>query len=380
MASNAPAPDKGAIIKDCRTTLLNLLPPPAPGVPVAGGIAIQTDRPSDVWMLEIETADGTIGMGYAYWRSIGIRTVDACFHEVIKPLLIGQDATHIERLWREAWKSTYRIGRMGVPVIAFSIVDVALWDWLGKRAGLPLYRLWGASREAIPAYGSGVYRWLDLEGQIAKAKGYVAAGLQGIKMQAAHGHSVAHDVEMLRRMREALGPDVKIMIDVNQGWSADTAILAGRQFEPYDPYWLEEPVPVDDFAGYFRVARALKLRVVGGESHFMRWELRPFFTGDVPIPILQPDVIRGGLTELRKIAAVADTWHVQIAPHLYHELMVSLCAHIPNALILEYRGWIDDLWVEPVKADRQGLMRPIEKPGHGLAFKPEAIKEFRVRG
>jgi len=380
MAQQTPPAQRGTIIKDVRTTLLQLLPPPAPGEPVAGGIAIQTDRVPDIWILEIETADGVVGMGYAYWRSTGARTVDACLHEVLKPLLLGQDATHIERLWRQAWQSTYRIGRMGVVVVALSIVDVALWDAMGKRAGLPLHRLWGVSREAVPAYGSGVYRWLDAEGQIAKARDYVDMGLTGIKMQAAHGHSVAHDVEMLRRMREALGPEVNIMIDVNQGWNADTAILAGTRMEEYDPYWLEEPVPVDDFAGYLRVAQALKMRVVGGESHFMRWDMRPFFASPAPIPILQPDVIRGGFTELRKLAAVADTWNIKIAPHLYHELMVGLCAHLPNALMLEYRAWVDDLWEEPVLPRSDGTMVPLEKPGHGLAFKPEAIAEYRAKG
>jgi L-alanine-DL-glutamate epimerase-like enolase superfamily enzyme len=136
-------------------------------------------------------------------------------------------------------------------------------------------------------------------------------------------------------------------------------------------------VPAEDFAGYRRIAHALDLRIVGGESHYTRWDLRPFFE-DPCLPILQPDVMRGGLTELRKIAAVADTWGVRIAPHLYHELMSHLMASIPNGEVLEYMGMLDDLWVEPLHPEK-GMLRPPERPGHGLAIKPELFKEFGVR-
>ena len=139
-------------------------------------------------------------------------------------------------------------------------------------------------------------------------------------------------------MREALGPDIDIMIDVNMGWSADVAIEMGRKFEKYDIYWLEEPVPADDFAGYQRIAAALDMRVVGGETHFTRYDLRPFFINPC-LPILQPDPMRGGMTDLRKISALADTFGITIAPHLFPELNVHLLASIPNGIWCE--TWAD---------------------------------------
>jgi L-alanine-DL-glutamate epimerase-like enolase superfamily enzyme len=307
----------------------------------------------------------------------GLRTVEACIHECLKPLLIGQDATHVERLWKLMWDATHGIGRMGVTVFAQSAVDIALWDLVGKKAGLPLYKLWGAFREEIPAYGSGCWRGLGGDGMIAKAQDYVRRGFRAIKMQAAHLHDLDTDLDNVRRMREALGPGIDIMIDINQGWSADTAIVMGRKFQDYDLYWMEEPVPAEDFAGYRRIAQALTLRLAGGESHFTRYDLRPFF--ETPcVPILQPDPMRGGLTELRKIAVLADTWGLTLAPHLFSELMVQVLASIPNGLTLEYMGWLDDLWVEtPLPVD--GKMRPPQRPGHGLAVRPEAIKEFRAK-
>ncbi|MBI4083786.1 MAG: mandelate racemase/muconate lactonizing enzyme family protein [Candidatus Lambdaproteobacteria bacterium] len=363
------------IIKEVRSTVISV-----PFVEQPRNVLdSKVERKRDMLVVEIETKSGIVGMGYIQLLGPGIRSVAACLEEVLRPMLLGQDATHVERLWRQVWQSTYRIGRMGVPIIALSACDIALWDALGKKAGLPLYKLWGAYREEVPIYGSGVFRGLGGDGMIEKARRFIGQGFKAIKMQAAHTPSLRGDIENVRRMREAIGPDIDIMIDINQGWSADTAILMGRHFEEQNVYWMEEPVPVEDFAGYLRVARALKLRVVGGESHFMRWDLRPFFGGEAPIPILQPDVIRGGLTELRKIAAVADTWHIQIAPHLYHELMSHLLGSIPNGLILEWMGWLDDLWIEPL-TPKAGMVRPPDRPGHGMRFKPEILKDFRLKG
>ena len=150
-------------------------------------------------------------------------------------------------------------------------------------------------------------------------------GMTAIKMQVAHIRPWREDVKNVHAMREALAPYFEIMIDVNMGWTADTAIQAGHHIDEADPYWLEEPVVCEDFAGYQRVAAALKTRVVGGETHFTRYDMRPFFTTP-STPILQPDPMRGGFTELRKIAANADTWGIQIAPHLFHELASTSCA------------------------------------------------------
>ena len=175
------------------------------------------------------------------------------------------------------YKSNFWLGRMGVTVFAQSAVDMALWDIVGKRAGLPLFRLWGAARTEIPAYGSGCFRGLGRDGMVARAKEFTAQGLKAIKMQVAHIRPWREDVQNVKAMREAMGDGVEIMIDVNMGWDADTAIQAGHRIDEFDPYWLEEPVVAEDFAGYRRIAAALKTRIVGGESHFTRNDLRPFF-------------------------------------------------------------------------------------------------------
>jgi len=355
----------------------HMLEVPWSGEPPANGIMPPTHR--QFLILDIETRGGLGGLGYLMPLSGGLATLDACMADMIAPKILGRDATEIEGIWQTLWRSNYWLGRMGIAVFCQSAVDIALWDIVGKRAGLPLYRLWGSCRKEVQAYGSGVWRGLDRDAMIARARHFTGLGLKAIKMQCAHIRPWREDVRNVAAMREALGDATEIMIDVNMGWTADTAIQAGHHFDDYDLYWLEEPVVCEDFAGYRRVAQQLKTRVVGGETHYTRFDLRPFFE-QPSSPILQPDPMRGGLTELRKIAATADTWGLTIAPHLFHELMVHMMCSIPNASWLEYMDWNDDLWVEPVLPDPNGMMRPLEHPGHGLRLKPELLKDCRIGG
>ena len=357
-------------VKAIRTTMISV---PWPQNPWLKGHAFGDSR--KFLVLEVETKGGIVGMGYLFLFRPGIRTIVACLEETIVPRVIGKDATAVEAIWQDLWRSTMTYGRGGIATMAMSALDIALWDALGKRANLPLHRLWGHFRSELPAYGSGCFRGSGGDGMIAKALHYKERGYKAIKMQVAHVGDLKTDLDNVRRMREALGPDIAIMIDVNKGWTADIAIQMGRKFQDYDVYWLE-PVPPDDFAGYFRIAEALDLRIVGGETHFTRFDLKPFFENP-RLPILQPDPMRGGLTDLRKIATIADTWGMTIAPHLFPELNVQILASIPNGLWIEEMELAGDLWVDPVPVVG-GMITAPERPGHGLAFRPEILKDCAV--
>jgi L-alanine-DL-glutamate epimerase-like enolase superfamily enzyme len=358
------------IIKDVRITLLRM-----PWIDPPRWSLQPKDR--ELLLVEVETASGIVGLGYLMPLNGGLQTIATCLRELFIPRLIGKDSTQIEAIWRDLWRSTLEIGRMGITILALSAVDIALWDALGKQAGLPLYRLWGGFKTECPAYGSGCWRGLGGDGMIEKAKSYVNMGFDAIKMQCGHLYNDLTDVDHVKRMRDALGPDIDIMIDVNMAWTADQAISVGRKIEAYDIYWLEEPVLPNDFKGYFRVADKLCIRVVGGENHFTRFDLRPFLENP-KIPILQPDVMRGGLTEIRKIATLADTWGMTVAPHLFHELMVHVVASIPNGHSLEYVNFLDDIWVDAV-LQKNGIITVPERPGHGLSIKEEIVKDFAVK-
>ncbi len=248
-----PAPRSDTTITGLKTTLIGV---PWNGPPPANGIMPPTRR--ELLILEVMTKAGITGMGYLQPLSGGIATLDMCLKEMIAPKIIGRDATDIEAIWQTLWKSTYWLGRGGIATFALSAVDIALWDIVGKRAGLPLHRLWGHCHDAVPAYGSGCWRGLGGDGMIARAKEFTAQGFAAIKMQAAHIRPWREDVKNVQAMRDALGPDIEIMIDVNMGWTADTAIQAGHHFDDCDIYWMEEPVVCEDFAGYRRVAAALE--------------------------------------------------------------------------------------------------------------------------
>jgi L-alanine-DL-glutamate epimerase-like enolase superfamily enzyme len=355
-------------IKAVRLTHLHV---PWPQDPWLKGHAFGDRR--NILVLDVETRGGIVGMGYLQVFRPYLATIKTCLEEIVIPRVIGKDATAVEAIWDDLWLSTTTFGRGGITAMAMSALDIALWDAVGKRANLPLHRLWGHSRSELPVYGSGCFRGSGGDGMIAKALHFKQHGFKAIKMQVAHTQDLKTDLDNVRRMREAVGPDIDIMVDVNMGWTADTAILMGRKFEDYDIYWLEEPVKPDDFDGYRRIAQALDLRIVGGETHFTHYDLMPFFETPV-LPILQPDPMRGGFTDLRRTAALAEAKGIKIAPHLFPELNVQLLASIPNASWIEDMGLSADLWVEPVPVVNGTIAAP-EQPGHGLAFKPEILRD-----
>ncbi len=356
------------IIEDIRTSLLSVpyADPPQTGFIVTDNI--------ELLVVEIETASGVIGTGHLQPLVGGMLTLEMCIHEMMKPLLIGEDAREVEALWRKMWQASFIQGRMGITVMAMSALDIALWDAVGRAAEKPLWQLWGGSGEAQPIYGSGCFRGLGHDGMIEKAQNFVADGYKAIKMQVAYTHTHDEDVANVRDMRAALGPDVEIMVDVNQGWTADEAIAVGKRLDEFQLSWLEEPVIADDFDGYHAVADALETPISGGENHFTHHDFKPFFASR-KVPFLQPDIMRGGFTELKIIAEHADRAGLKIAPHMFPELSRHLLAAIPNASWLEGMGWHDHLWVEPMLPEN-GMVTLPDRPGHGMDFKPELFSDF----
>ncbi len=355
-------------IADIRTHLLSV---PFTDPPQTGFLTLEN---IDLLIVEVETRSGVIGVGHLHPLAGGMRTLEMCIHEMLKPLLLGQDALDVETLWQKMWQATFIQGRMGITVMAMSAIDIALWDAFGKHHDQPLWKLWGGRADPMPIYGSGCFRGLGHDGMIEKAEHYVAKGFSTIKMQTGHVFTADEDVVNVRDMRDALGDSIGIMVDVNQAWSADEAIAVGRRLQDFDLTWLEEPVLADDFAGYHRVADALRTPVVGGENHFTHHDFKAFFSSR-KLPILQPDVMRGGYTELRVIARHAHAAGLTIAPHMFPELMTHLIASIENPSWLEYMGWYDHLWIEPL-IPSEGHLAPPNGPGVGLTFKPELFKDF----
>jgi len=355
-------------ITDIRTHLLSV---PFTDPPETGFLTLEM---IDLLVVEVETETGEIGVGHLHPLAGGMRTLEMCIHEMLKPVILGEDASDPAALWQKMWMSTFIQGRMGLSVMAMSAIDIALWDAVGHARNQPLWKLWGGSNKPLEIYGSGCFRGLGHDGMIEKAERYVAQGFKAIKMQVAHLFTHDEDEANVRDMRQSLGPRVEIMVDVNQGWTCEEAIECGRRLDAYNLSWLEEPVLADDFESYHKIADALQTPIVGGENHFLSYDLRPFYESR-KIPILQPDIMRGGYSGMLAVAADAHKAGLKIAPHVFPEMSTHVVASIPNPSWLESMGWYDHLWVEPLTIS-DGTICPPDRPGHGMHFKPELFTDF----
>src|SRR3954463_7193775 len=237
--------------------------------PYASAAGVQGTR--GALLVEIETDDGTIGIGEA---GLGGGATATNIERTLKPLLVGEDPLLIEGLWQKMFARTRQYGRRGVVMQAISGIDIALWDIAGKIAKMPVYQLLGACRDRVEAYASGGFyaEGKGIDGVAGEAEGYRARGFKGMKMKIGRNPSTqtplrhllgqpefcevdpSEDIARVAAVRKALGPHAKLMVDVNCAWSPAMAIEMGRAMQPYDLYWIEEPVATDDIDGSAAVA------------------------------------------------------------------------------------------------------------------------------
>ena len=355
-------------------------------------------------LVEVETDGGITGIGEA---GVGGGSTKHVIEQQLRPMLVGEDPLLIEGLWQKMFARTRQFGRRGIVMNAISGVDVALWDIAGKVARMPLYRLLGACCDRVEAYASGGFyqEGKSADDLAGEAEGYRARGFRGMKMKIGRNpstqthlrHLAANarmcevepeaDIERVAAVRGALGPQAKLMVDVNCAWSPSFAIEMGRALEPYKLYWIEEPVATDDIDGSARVADALATPIAGYETEIGLYGFRELITRGA-VDIVQPDIAwTGGFSEGRRIAALAQAHHLMVAPHAFGGavlLAASLhfAAAIPNALMLEFdqnpNGLRDELLKEPIRADADGMIRLPERPGLGVELDPSAVDRYRV--
>jgi len=351
------------IVSSIKTKLISV---PFSDPPQTGFLTLEK---IDLLIVQVETKDGVIGTGHLHPLAGGLKTLEMCINEMLKPLIIGESIDNIEALWNKMWNATFIQGRMGITVMAMSALDIALWDCYGRTKEMPLWKIWKGNQKPLPVYGSGCYRGLGHDGMIQKAKKYVGQGFKSIKMQVAHCFTNDEDIVNVRDMRDELGKDIGIMIDVNQGWTVEETIKVCPKIESYEPEWLEEPIMADDFDGYDKVCNSTSIPIVTGENNFTHHDLLPLIRGK-KIPILQPDIMRGGYTNLIYSSKLANKFGITIAPHMFPELSIHIVASIQNPSWLEYMGWYDHLWKEPL-LPKNGTLTPTSRHGHGMDFKTE---------
>ncbi len=284
-------------------------------------------------IVEIETADGVVGWGECYGPA---HVAKAFIDTQYGPRILGRDAFDVEVIWEDLYNRIKDYGSKGMAIAAISGIDIALWDIIGKVCGKPIHKLiGGAYREQVNAYATGLY-FIDMdrliEEAVDEAQGYVEDGFTAVKMKIGLG-SPKLDIARVEAVRKAIGDDVRLMVDANHCFTVPAAIRLGRQLEQLDVEWFEEPISPEDLDGYVEVTRALDMAVAGGENEYTRWGFRDIVTRKA-MDIIQPDVCAaGGISECRKIAALATAHGVECVPHAWGSVIgVAATLHFLAAL------------------------------------------------
>ena len=329
--------------------------------------------------LELGTDAGVEGIGVTFFGGAVTGSLRRAVEE-LGALIAGDDPLRPEAIARKLRDAAGYAGPAGVFTLAHSAIDMALWDIKAKAANLPLWRLLGGSRERVPTYASGaLMRGLTLDRAAAAARKLVEKGFREVKMQLAllGETSPEREIERARVIREAVGPETALMVDINQRWRPEQAMDIGRRLEAFNLGWLEDVTVADDFAGLARVAAALTTPLTGGEY---LWGITPFrhMLEAHSVDIVMIDLVRvGGITQWLKVAGMAEAFNLPVVSHLIPEVHVHLIGAIPNGLTVEYMPWLMRLFEEVPQPVKGELSMPA-LPGLGLKFDRAALKRFGV--
>jgi L-alanine-DL-glutamate epimerase-like enolase superfamily enzyme len=327
---------------------------------------------------DIATDEGLRGLGYSLvFGGGGAEAVLAYLDARLKTLLLGEDALQVERLWEKMYRGDRGVRRIGIAGMAISALDIALWDLAGKAAGLPLYKLWGGFTDRVPAYGSGGWGKYTEAELVAEAARYAAAGCKYYKMKIHHPDPKVNRARV-EAVRKALGPGVRMMVDVNQKLDVEGNLRQAALLEDFDLVWYEEPVLADDLAACAEVSARIKIPVATGENHYTRYEFRELIERKAA-RYLMPDVCRAnGYSETLKIGHLAAAHGVAVSPHVVHELSLQVCGALSNGFLVEYMDWAPPDLYEELPPCKDGEFRIPAKPGHGIALTKEALKKYRT--
>jgi L-lyxonate dehydratase len=342
------------------------------------------------WLVvEVASDDGLLGVGNA---ALAPHVTKQVIDLYLKPLLVGADPWDLEFLWQHMYRKTMAFGRKGIGMVAISAVDIALWDLLGKSAKQPVYRLLGGrTKPRIPVYASRLYS-TGLDELSTEARRYKEEGYKAMKLRFGWGpvdwaEGMQRNLDLVRTVREAVGDGIDVMADAYMGWTLDYAKRILPRLEPFHLRWLEEPIVPDDVHGYAELRAHRRVPIAGGEHEFALHGFRDLIEARA-VDYIQFDTNRvGGLTQARKIAALAEAHGIPVVPpagqmHNYHVVMASL-----NSPMAEYFPIVDVevgnelFWYifdgEPRAKD--GFVDLDEAtPGLGLAVNERALEKFDV--
>ncbi len=339
----------------------------------------------DYTVVKVKTADGHEGIGFCYGGSRGGVMVTHAVRELFKDMLIGQSTLRVEGLWEEMYQETLLHGRAGSTMRALSILDVAMWDRNAWAVGLPLSRYMGGfAKTSVKAYASGGYY---LDGKTNEQLGeelanYVAKGFKAVKMKVGR-FSPQEEEARIKVAREAIGDDILLMLDANNAWKdLPTALEYMKRYEPYNPYFIEEPFSPDDINNHAELAQRTSVPVATGEIEAGRWRHQELLEKRGAMVLQTDAAVCGGISEWRRIAAMAAGFGVSMYPHWFHDLHIHLVASTPNADYVEF--FADDQvlnfrrLVDTQLEFKNGELIVPTTPGLGFNFDDAAIERYAV--
>jgi L-alanine-DL-glutamate epimerase-like enolase superfamily enzyme len=374
-------------------------------IAMADAIHYMPERPT--LLVQVHTDEGIVGLGEAASYGGYLESTEALVTGELRHTIVGEDPFRVERLWQMMATRAHQRGRRGMLMMALSGVDIALWDIIGQATHTPLYRLLGGYRDSLPAYASAGFYAQDKDSAALAEEvgGYAERGFRCVKikvgrqpdalmnplkdMQASDYATVSfeEDVERVRAARAAIGPGVKLAIDANNAWTPSLALAFMSEVEDQDIYWLEEPVATEDLEGSAMVAERLTTPVAGYETETGLPGFRAMMAARA-VDIVQPDVIwSGGITESRKIAAVAQAYGLPVIPHVFSSAVSSIAnmhfiASIPNGSWLEFdqnpNALRSDLFEQPITVDADGNVSLPDRPGLGVTLNMDTVERYRV--
>jgi L-alanine-DL-glutamate epimerase-like enolase superfamily enzyme len=332
----------------------------------------------EFFTVQVRTDEGIEGIGITGFGGKLVRALRATIED-FGELIVGDDPLRTEQMIAKLRAASASCGRGGIVDLALSAIDTALWDIRGKAFGIPLARLLGGLRDKVPAYASGALTRTTPNDRIERAaSALVEKGYTQIKTQmAVEGFTPAQEIERIRLIRDAVGPNVNLMVDINQRWSVAEAISIGHRIEELGLGWLEDPTTCDDYQGHAKIADALATPVCAGEY---LWGIEPHrqAMSHHSIDITMIDLLRvGGVTQWMKVAGMAEAFNKPVASHLLPEIHVHLIAAIPNGLVVEYMPWTWRLFDDP-PMPVNGEMTVPSGPGLGLKFAKDLFEKYGV--
>jgi L-alanine-DL-glutamate epimerase-like enolase superfamily enzyme len=346
-------------------------------VPIKKKVVSRVGIFESMWfvLVDVKTDAGITGSTYLWaFSPAGAAAIQKVLEE-LADVTVGEDPFCSSRLWRKMRSRITQWGHKGLSIIGLSGIDTAVWDIVGKALNQPLAQVLGGTTDPIPTYASeGLWLTEDLHALTREAEELVERGFQALKMRLGRARMAA-DLEAVRVVRQAIGPDILLMVDANQGWDVDYTIRIGRKLEAFELYWIEEPIPHDDLAGHRRIAQALETPLASGENVYTPQGFREVIEQQA-CDILMADLERvGGVTGWMRTAALAEAWYLPLCSHLFPEISLHLLAASPTTCFLEHMPWASDCFQEQLELVDGKTPIP-RRPGHGFSWDEAAIRFF----